>query len=484
MKIIILSLILSLWSNCLFSQDELAPKDVKIYIGADQQIPELREVKFAGEKASLVEWEDVDEKDFLDFQKWKIERQLKDENPLWKQNLQETRLSEKAGVVLDCIGECRNYRGLGYAKVKYLSKIMEGDEIFTMKDSYLWIYLMDGTLVRMSPESSLTIKEINRGKNANMIYARLNTGNILWWSRVNNQFEVKDFKETDSLFLPLTMYEANSRQTRFKVEEDDLFSFLQADTHHGKKYKRLNELIQKSNETASFPTHSFLTFPNGSVYGKNVVAEFIILNGNESYIKSRGQKKQGLVGDWEESDLTFFFRGFNNTNEVILELDQWYEVDKKGRNLSKADDINRFRMGEFITSNIPSILIAREILFQKHSSFMHDSSMTDLDLAQNHGYRLWEDFDSSETDLSKRIQFLKEYTRRIETTNLVVRERFNQKLRDRGDEVLNSEYSAKYYRRAIGHFYNYREGVSILSNNKEVLNSERKEFWKRIHERK
>ena len=67
MKIIILSLILSLWSNCLFSQDELAPKDVKIYIGADQQIPELREVKFAGEKASLVEWEEVDEKDFLDF---------------------------------------------------------------------------------------------------------------------------------------------------------------------------------------------------------------------------------------------------------------------------------------------------------------------------------------------------------------------------------------------------------------------------------
>ena len=482
MKIIIFSLLFTFGLARSLAQGEIAPNDVKIFIGADQQIPELREIKFAGEKSSLVDWEEVQEKDFLDFQKWKIERQLKDENPLWKQNLQETRLSEKAGYVLECVGECRNYRGLGYAKVKYLSTIKEGDEIFTMKDSYLWIYLLDGTLVRMSPESSITLKEINRGVSENMLYARLNTGNILWWSRVPNKFEAKNFKETDTLFLPLSMYEANSKQLRYRVEEEDLFGFLQADTHHEAKYTRLNDLIEKSNEKETFPTRSFLTFPNGSVLGTNVVAEFIILNGNESYIKSRGKAKQGLSGQWSEGELVFFYRGFNNTNETLIENDKWYRIGKKGRTLEIEKNSKRLAMGEFVTSNIPSILTAREIFYQKYSSFMHDSSLKDVELSRGHGYRLWGDFDREESDLSQRVRFLKEYTRRMETTNLVVMERFNKKLRDRGEEVLNSEYSAKYFRRAMAHFYNYREGVSILSNSKEVLNSERKEFWKRIHE--
>ncbi len=484
MRIIIFSLLSILVISHAMAQGEIAPSDVKIYIGPDQQIPELREVKFAGEKASLVDWEDVKEKDFLSFQKWKISRKLKDENPLWKQNLQETRLSERAGFVLECVGECRSYRGLGYAKVNYKSTVMEGDEIFTMKDSYLWIYLLDGTMIRMSPESSITVKEINRGKSENMIYARLNTGNILWWSRTRNKFKSKDIKETDSLFLPLAMYEANSKQIRFKVEEDDLFSFLQADTKKSEKYTRLNELIEKSNEIETHPTYSFLTFPNGSVFGKNVVAEFVVLNGNSSYVKSRGPEKQGLIGQWQDDPLSFYFRGFNNTNVASLERDQWYRVDKKGRILEKENDITRFAMGEFITSNIPSILIARELFFQKYSSFMHKSPMTDLELAEGYGYRLWGEMGDSESDLNKRVSFLKEYTRRIETTNLVVMERFNNKLNERGEEVLNSEFSAKYYRRAIAHFYNYREGVSILSNKNEVLNSERKEFWKRIHERR
>ena len=483
MRIIIFSLLTLLWNGLLMAQGEIAPNDVKIYIGPDQQIPELREVQFSTENASLIDWKEVEEKDFLDFQRWKIERQLKDENPLWKQNLQETRLTEKAGFVIDCVGECRNYRGLGYAKVRYLSTIMEGDEIFTMKDSYLWIYLLDGTLVRMSPESSITLKEINRGKTENMIYARLNTGNILWWSRAQNHFISKDHKETDSLFLPLDMYEANMQTRRFKVDEDNLYAYLQADTNKAKKYTRLNKLIDESNAMGSFPTRSFLTFPNGSVYGKNMVAEFVVLNGGNTYFKSRTIEQQGLEGEAPESELVFFYRGFNNTSEDLIENGKWYRVGTKGRTLNPETEM-RFSMGEFLTTNIPTILTARELMYQKYSGFMHDSTLTDLQLASGKGYRLWGDFNQSDSDLSQRVRFLKEYTRRMETTNLLVTERFNRKLRENGEEVLNAEYSPKYFSRAIAHFYNYRDGVSILSNTKEVLHSERKELWKRIHERR
>lgn len=484
MRIIIFYLLFWSLVNAAMAQGEIAPKDVKIYIGPDQQILDLKEANFAGQKSSLINWKETKEDDFLDFQKWKISRQLKDENPAWKLNLQETRLKERAGYVLECVGECRNYRGLGYANMKYRSSILEGDEIFTMKDSYLWIYLLDGTLVRMSPESSLTLKEINRGKSENMIYARLNTGNILWWSRARNKFKEKDIKETDSLFLPLSMYEANSKQAAFQVDEDDLFAFLQADTKKGEKYDRLNKLIEKSNEKPSFDSRAFLTFPNGTVYGKNIVAEFIILNGNYSYVKSRGPEKQGLIGEWEAEPLHFFYRGFNNSNESTLEEDKWYRVGKKGREVVQEEDVGRFAMGEFITSNIPSILIGRELLYQRYSGFMHDPSMSDQTLAEKYGYRMWGSFENRESDLSKRVRFLKEYTRRIETTNLVVMERFNKRLKKRGEDVLNGEFSEKYFRRAMAHFYNYREGVSILTNSNEVLNSERKKLWKRIHERR
>lgn len=484
MKIIIILAIFYSSITTAIAGTEIAPDDVKIYIGADQQIPEVKETRFAGESASLINWKELDEEDFLDLAKWKIKRKLKDENPLWKQNLQETRLDERAGYVIDCIGECRNYRGLGHAKMKYLSEVKEGDEIFTMEDSYLWIYLLDGTLVRLSPESSITLKEINRGQRSNMIYARLNTGNILWWSRAQNKFQSKDIKEKDSLFLPLSMYQANIKNNVFEVEEDDLFAFLDSYTDHSKKYKYLNSLIEETNNLATLDTKAFLSFPNGTVIGDNVVAEFIILNGNESYIKSRGKEAQGLMGDWEASPLTFYYRGFNNTLEAVMKNDQWYKVDPKGRELSYAQDIQGFSINEFITSNIPSILIARELMLEKYSFFMHDEGITASELAEEYGYRLWGDINDEKSDLNRRISFLKEYTRRAETTNLLVMEKFNRKLRDRGEEVLNSEYSEKYYRRAMAHFYNYREGVSILSNNKEVLNSERKEFWKRIHERR
>ena len=75
-----------------------------------------------------------------------------------------------------------------------------------------------------------------------------------------------------------------------------------------------------------------------------------------------------------------------------------------------------------------------------------------------------------------------EYTRRMETNTLLVAEQFKRRLEQRGEKWSSSEYTMDFYRRAMGDFYNYRQGVNISSgSNKDSLNSERKPFWKKIH---
>jgi len=453
----------------------------KIFVSPDQQLKKIERIDYSGERASLINWSEIKEEEFLSIREWKKRLRLKEKTPKWRQNLQERRLREKVGFVLECVGECRLYRGLGYAKVDYLSTIREGDEILTMKNSYLWAYLLDGTLVRMSPDGSLSLKEINIGKEENFIFARLNAGNILWWSRDKRKYESKIYKETDTLFLPLSMYVANPKDASTKIREDDLFAYLSYGEGHEKKYTRLNQLIEESNKNFSKDTLSFLVMPNGTVMGKNLVAEFIVLTGNSSYVKIRDDKQVGLAGDDDKEDAaSFYYRGFRNTKTEDLAKGTWYEIDPKGRSISQYENTKSFAMGEFITKNIPSILIARELFFQKYSKFFHED-LTSRELAEKYGYRLWTSSSDSLGELFQRISFLKEYTRRIETTNLLVAEQFKKKLEQRGETWTYSTYNPSYYQRAMGNFYNYREGVSILSERKESLNSERKPFWKKIH---
>lgn len=487
MKIVITLLFCSIFLLS-YGQDETpttgeenpVEETAKIYVSPDQQLKKQADVQYKGERASLIEWEDLDEKRFLNIERWKVDLKIKENEPRWRRNLQERRLMEKVGYVLECVGNCRLYRGVGYSKVDYLSTIREGDELQTLKDSYLWAYFMDGTLVRMSPNGSITLKEINIGTEENFIFSRLNTGNILIWSRDQRKIEPLNFKETDSLFLPLSLLEANPLDSERSVKEEDLFAFLDNSLDHLNKYKRLNKMIEENKKDEVKPTEFFLVMPNGTVQANQMIAEFIVLPGNKSYFKLRSHKQAGLVGDQELNPATFYFRGFNNTEVGDVEVGHWYEVGPKGRTLNKMNDIGPFGVGEFVTRNIPTILIAREILYKKYSSFVHEK-LSEKQLAEGHGYRLWGAKNKEGTDLNLRLKFLHEYTRRIETNNLVVSEQFKRRLEERGEKWSYSEYTQDFYRRAIGDFYNYREGVNILSGNKDSLNSERKPFWKKIH---
>lgn len=460
-------------------EDSKKQDKARILISPDQQLRPQTLLKYRGKKASLINWEDVDSRRFLDIERWKVDLSVKEKQPRWRINLQERGLMEKVGYVLECVGECRLYRGVGYARVDYLSTLREGDELQTMEDSYLWAYLMDGTLMRMSPRGSITFKEINVGKKENFIFSRLNSGNILFLSRHQKTYEPQGFRETDSLFLPLSFLEANPPDVADYLKEDDLFLYLEESVNYKKNYVRLNKLIEE-NEREIKPTEFFLVMPNGTIQGTNISAEFIVLQGNKSYFKLRDSKQLGFAEDVEMNPATFYFRGFNNSETEQVEVGSWYEIEPKGRTVQTIETPPQFKIGEFVTKNIASILTARELFFKKYSSFMHDT-ISERQLAEDFGYRQWGPLNQEDSDLNLRLKFLREYTRRSETTTLVVSEQFKKRLERRGEKWSLSEYSTDYYRRAMGDFSNYMEGVNILSGSKDALNSQRKPFWKKIH---
>lgn len=451
----------------------------KIFISPDQQLYKEDSVNFKGEKSSLIRWGDVEHDDFLDFRQWKVDLKVKETEPRWRRNLQERRLREKVGYVIECVGECRSFRGVGYARVDYLSTLREGDELQTMPNSYLWIYLMDGTMVRLAPNSTITLKEMNIGKKENFVFLRLNAGNILVWSRSGKKFKPQNFKETDPIFYPLSMLDANPDTQILKVDEEDLFAYLEKGIDYNRKYSRLNELIEKNGRPEK-KTLYFLVMPNGTIFGENLVAEFIVLTGNKSYFKLRDEEQIGLAEVESRVEPTLYYRGFKNDQTSKVDFSQWYEIGAKGRESRVYDEPKRFAIGEFLTKNIPTILVAREIFYKNYSAFTQQS-LSEENLATNYGYRLWEPYEKEDSDLNLRVQFLVEYTRRAETTNLLAAEQFKKRIERRGEKWSFSIYSRDFYEDAIGKFYNYRDGVSILSGTGETLNSERKPYWKLIH---
>ncbi len=468
----------------IYGQEESKSEEkVKIYVSPDEQLINPSVINYRGEKASLIDWGELEESSFLDLDQWRVGIKVKQNTPRWRRNLQERRLREKVGYVLECVGECRVYRGIGHAKVNFLSTVREGDELQTMDDSYVWVYMLDGTLVRLSPRGSLTFKEFNVGKSTNFMFLRLNAGNTLVWGRHGEKFKPQTIKETDSLFFPLSFSKANPPSREKRLNEENLFDFLEDKNDTIDKYKRLNGLIEQNKSFTRKKTEYFLVMPNGTVKAEEVSAEFVVLTGNKSFFKLREKKQIGLEGDFQEARGTFYHRGFNNTDTREIVAGQWYEVDAKGRYMREKPEPGVLAMGEFVTQNIPTILIARELLFQKYSLFAHEQ-MNERELAEEHGYRLWGSRENKKSDYQQRLRFLIEYTRRVETTNLLVAEQFKKKLEQKGEKWNSSEYTQDFYRKAMGDFYNYREGASIFSGVKESLNSERKPFWKKIKSKK
>lgn len=397
-----------------------------------------------GQKFSIIPWSTLDPTDWLSINTWLMERDLKDKNPDWKLRLRDAEHQELAGKVLQCKGICSVYRGGNKADVQHLSRILEGDEITTEKDSVAWIYFMDGSLMRLSPESSLSINEFNVAKNENLILLRLNQGHLYWHPRSKEELAVDLAPETDAYSLPLMIREANLpyfERMIFAAQKDEehLSEMMDLDEKAVKnQVAELNKRKLENNPHMGRPTKVMVVAPNATVVSSGASFDYVYLPGAKSFFK----KRTFQLGE----EFSLHLRGYSATNVNTISETEWYEVEANGRSFSQMLEIpGHLQVTELLTKRIKTIELAREIWVQEFSVPLAKAIATPELLARDFGYRLWAE------DLAKRLSFLVEYTRRIETTNLRSLENLLTKVEASGENV-RKDLSEDHYRASLNHY--------------------------------
>lgn len=447
-------------------------------------------IEFKGQKQSVTDWDHLSIDSFLSFKKWRVENDIKQQVPDWEKIIRERNHRELVGRVYQCVGLCRIDRGESFFNGSYRTGLYEGDEVQTLGDSYAWIFLFDGTMVRLSPRSSVTFNELNIGVKENFLNARLNSGNILWLSRYEYPFLESNVRETDVMFFPYAEYESLPASDKKIYQEDDLLDLISENKSQIQHYKTLNEAIVSNNKiTRTKPTYAFLVTPNATLMGVSPSVEVVTLIGGKTFFKKRSLSTLELDGiDDMPNDFYLQLRGFENKDLTKIQDDVWITVDEKGRSYAQTEDVNWLNVGEFITKRIPSIMLAREIFLKRYSEFAFREKYDPFALAKNDGYRLWGKLNSGEgkpkDDLELRLNFLKEYFRRIETSNLISSSNFRERFEKRGEQNVTMEYGRHFFITALNKYYRFGEGESEKINDKEtgeVLNSTTKKLWKKMH---
>ena len=91
---------------------------------------------------------------------------------------------------------------------------------------------------------------------------------------------------------------------------------------------------------------------------------------------------------------------------------------------------------------------------------------------------------AKKSDLELRLEFLKEYFRRVETSNLLASGRFKERLEGRGEKSLTMTYGNYFFVNALNRYHSFGENMIDKSGDKEtgeVLNSTTKLLWKKMH---
>jgi hypothetical protein len=411
----------------------------------------------------VTDWSNIKEEKWLDFSHWKKERALKDKTPQWKEVIRNRRNNEIMGRVLKCLGICSNYRGSEAASSKYMTVLREGDEFFTDENSYAWIVMTDGSLLRLSPKTSLTFNEINISKESNFLLVRLNEGHVYSESRLNGKFEKQNKSETDTGFYPLLVRKANRAFFAINDYQDlpkeyKLRYAIKENPGHESQYQQINDYLSETKITRS--TKLFLYSPNTSVLAQNVNVDLMYTMNGKSYLYYNKHPNKFKSEDLRIQKISTFLRGHSNRTEGSIDEGKWYEVNNSGTQMSITNSYPKTLDAiKAFSSRVPSIQVAREIFLRKYSKFIiNEELITDENMIVKYEYRLW-DFDNI-NEMNQRLKYIIEYTRRVETTNLLnIGKLF--KISD-GKEINND-----YFRMAMNKHYDYIK--NLYSEKRKLL---------------
>lgn len=389
----------------LAAQDEVYKSDTKNFF-------------YKGSRKSLIDLSEQDVQEWLDFKSWKVERYIKDRVPDWRRKFYTQNFKERFGKVISCVGKCQLYRGTKFILGKTYSNIKEGDTIENLNNSYAWVYLFDGSMVRISPNTSVTFQEFNVSEKDFFVFIRINRGNVYVLSRNKTPPKAQNLRDTDSLFVSdiAKTLNANVAPPNYSIQ-GAFEAMLNAKKNEIKTFEKLKqEMIKNNKNIGTKNTKFFVVFPNGSLLSDKLNAEFFINPGAKSFFELRSDGSSN-------SDAIFFYRGYRKKESSVIEQSTVYQVSADGREL-KTNDPDFFTFSKRILSRIQTILLIREKWIQKYSLPLFEKSLDPDKLAMQQGYRLWTGFERG-GEFRKRIAFLVPYTRKRETGYLATLKNYN-----------------------------------------------------------
>ncbi|MCT4641946.1 MAG: hypothetical protein N4A33_06565 [Bacteriovoracaceae bacterium] len=393
---------------------------------------------FKGQSRSTINFKSLDSDSWLSIKEWIKRREFKDSNPLWKYNLRQNSTIEKIGVVIKCVGVCYLYKGKMPSRIHQGTKVYEADEIETLEDSYLWIALVNGGLVRVSAKSSVSLNEFNISTDKTFTYLRLNKGHIYYQARVNGNFNSLNLPMTDQIFYPLNILQANREVYAMKTYRSlsrPKRAMYEALSNHGylKQYESLNEKIKQKSSILSELEHKVLVnTPTISMYSSD--AHFDLFH------------EPGFESIFRVTDKVFNFKPalvklpkievMMNSNKMPIEevLNKVFKVSKDGNKYEEVDS-SLFNFSLIQTKRIPTIHLAREFILENDFAFMFDKEVLAKPLAQKFGYRVWK-----KNEMVLRKEKLTKMIYKREKDNLILSKSYLTGLKSEG---LNQSYYYK-----------------------------------------
>ena len=115
-------------------------------------------------------------------------------------------------------------------------------------------------------------------------------------------------------------------------------------------------------------------------------------------------------------------------------------------------------MLELLTKRIKTIELAREIWVRDFTLPLIHLLSNPEKMAHQFGYTVWNE------NLSERIKFLSEYTRRVETTNLKSIQNLITRMEESGKKI-SVDISEEHYRKSLNH---YLLGLKSRYDNKKM----------------
>lgn len=445
--------------------------------------------RYKGQSGELIDWKELDIPKWIDYYEWKKERIFWDETKNWKRIKREMLLKETIGRIVGCHGTCKKFQGLKSSESKYRSTIVETDNIETSKDSYAWIYLLNGTMVRLSPETSITFMEMSFSPNSVFFSIQLHRGNILWFKRFNNKLVVHEERDTDTILFPLKIEEANvNLPDRNYYNSEDIY--LSVDEEERQlaigQYQKLNNTIEINNaDIIERDEYVLLSMPNALVFSKNAIFDVVTEIGKNSLVKSRNVDEYYQMVNEQNREVKkqnvgyvelMLFEDKDKDRGVRINNNRWYRIMHDGKNYDEIDDRPDLSLGEFVTKRISTIMLAREIMFKKYSHYLLSRRISQRELAENFGIKLWDNFLDENLVMSlpgKRYLALTKFYKEEHRISL---DRYLEYYKNRlTDGISDYSYDSKYYELALAQYFSRKEFFNMIDSDKEKSNQ-----WREI----